>query len=84
MRSTNSRRLDHSSSFDATGPEALIISTDASGFAIGGVLSQDQNGEERVVAYESRRLKEAERNYPTHKELLLSWRCWRKKWRHSH
>jgi hypothetical protein len=59
-----------------------IISTDASGYAIGGVLSQDQDGLERVVAYESRRLKEAERNYPTHDKELLAVMEMLRKWRH--
>jgi hypothetical protein len=59
-----------------------IISTDASAFAIGGVLSQNQDGLERVVAYESRRLKQAERNYPTHDRELLAVMEVLRKWRH--
>jgi hypothetical protein len=59
-----------------------LISTDASAFAIGGVLSQEQDGLERVVAYESRRLKPAERNYPTHDRELLAVMEVLRKWRH--
>jgi hypothetical protein len=59
-----------------------LISTDASGFAIGGVLSQQSEGEERVVAYESRRLNSAERNYPTHDRELLAVMEVLRKWRH--
>ena len=45
--------------------------TDASGDAIGGVLSQVQDGEERVVAFASRLLSHAEKNYcVTRRELL--------------
>src|SRR6267154_1081805 len=39
------------------------LDTDASNIAIGAVLSQVQNGEERVIAYGSRTLNKSERNY---------------------
>ena len=49
----------------------FILDTDASDTGIGGVLSQVQDGEERVVAYASRSLSKAERRYcVTHIELL--------------
>ena len=48
-----------------------ILDTDASSCGIGGVLSQEINGEERVVAFYSRSLTRPERNYcVTRKELL--------------
>ena len=47
------------------------MDTDASDKAIGGVLSQVQNGVERVVGYGSHVLSAAQRNYcVTRKELL--------------
>ena len=49
----------------------FILDTDASDFGIGAVLSQVQDGEERVVAYGSRALSKQERRYcVTRRELL--------------
>ena len=46
---------------------------DASQFAIGCALMQhDSNGHERVISYQSRQLKTAERNYPVHDKELLA------------
>jgi transposase InsO family protein len=51
--------------------DKFILDTDASAYGIGGVLSQEQEGIERVIAYGSRVLNKAERNYcVTRRELL--------------
>ncbi|OWY95635.1 Retrovirus Polyprotein, partial [Phytophthora megakarya] len=48
---------------------------DASDFAIGSALMQfDDEGRERVISYQSRQLKPAERNYPVHDKELLAMR----------
>ena len=53
----------------------FILHTDASMDGLGGVLYQEQDGRERVIAFASRRLSRAERNYPVHKLefLALKW-----------
>ena len=43
-----------------------IVRTDASLFVVGGSLHQIQNGEERLIAYESKKLPQRARNRPTH------------------
>lgn len=51
--------------------DPFILSTDASGVALGAVLSQVREGHERPVAYASRQLNNAEQNYSaTERELL--------------
>ena len=49
----------------------FVLDTDASDESIGAVLSQIQDGEEKVIAYASRKLDKREKNYcVTRKELL--------------
>ena len=44
----------------------LILTTDASGFAIGGILSQGKIGKDKLIAHTSRSLNDCERKYDTH------------------
>lgn len=49
----------------------FVVTTDASKYAIGGILSQGEIGKDRPIAYTSRLLNSAEQNYSTiEKELL--------------
>ena len=52
-------------------PSGFVLDTDASGWSIGAVLSQKQNGEENVTAYFSQTLNRAGHKYcGTRKELF--------------
>ena len=50
----------------------MILDCDASGTAVGGVLSQYQNNQERVISNGSHPLNQAQRNYCTTKRELYS------------
>ena len=50
----------------------FIITTDASDFAIGAVLSQDQGKGDQPITFESRKMSPAELNYPVHEKELLA------------
>jgi hypothetical protein len=61
-----------------------VVTTDASDFAISGVLSQQQSdGTTRPIAFYSAKMNDAERRYATHEKELLAliravehWRCY--------
>ena len=55
-----------------TEEDRFVLDTDASLFAIGGVLSQVQNGEEVVIAYASRSLRISQRRYCTTRREMLA------------
>jgi hypothetical protein len=60
----------------------FTVQTDASRVAIGGSLHQTIDGEDRPVAFESKKLQETQRNWPTHeRELYAIYYCV-KTWRH--
>ena len=66
----------------ADGSAPFVLQTDASEFALGGVLMQDTGDGLRVIAFESRTLNPAEQNYSTtERELLALLHCC-KIWRH--
>ena len=51
----------------------FVVETDASGFALGGILSQeDADGDLRPVAFYSRKFNAAERNYEVYDQELLA------------
>ena len=62
--------------------DTFIVDTDASLHSIGAVLSQVQNGQERVIAYGSKVLSKQERNYCTTRRELLAIVHFVPKWRH--
>ena len=57
--------------FDPT--RRAVLTTDASNIAVAAILTQpDDDGHQHPVAYESRKLTAAERNYPAHVLELLA------------
>ncbi|OWZ07833.1 hypothetical protein PHMEG_00019719 [Phytophthora megakarya] len=52
--------------------QPMHLRTDASKFAVGGVLFQIVDGIERPIVYTSRKTKSAELNYPTQQQELLA------------
>jgi len=48
------------------------VETDASGHAIGGVLSQEQDGKWRPITFLSRKMQPAEQNYEIYDKELLA------------
>jgi hypothetical protein len=60
----------------------FTVTPDASNFAIGGVLSQDQGRGLQPIAYCSRKMLPAESRYPLHEQELLAIIYCFKKWRH--
>ena len=74
----------------STGPVLIIpdeslpyvVTTDASGFAVGATLSQDQGNGLQPIAFLSHKMNEHERNYPVHEQELLAIIIALKEWRH--
>jgi transposase InsO family protein len=59
-----------------------VVTTDASGFAVGATLSQDQGKGLQPIAFLSHKLDKHERNYPVHEQELLAVIIALKEWRH--
>jgi transposase InsO family protein len=60
----------------------FVLTTDASNFAVGAVLTQGAGADERVIAFESKKLSPAETRYPVHDREMLAVIYALKKWRH--
>jgi len=63
--------------------KGYTLYTDASDYAVGAVLMQEQSGEQRTIAFESAKLNATQRRWPTHekelyaiKHALEKWRCY--------
>ena len=50
--------------------QPFILTTDVSGFAIGGILSQGKIGKDKSIAYTSRSLNNCERKYDTYENFF--------------
>jgi hypothetical protein len=49
-----------------------VLKTDASNFTVGACLYQIEDGQQRLIVYQSRKLSESEKRYEVHdKELLV-------------
>jgi len=48
------------------------VETDASGYAIGGVLSQEQNGKWKPIVFLSRTMQLVKKNYKIYDKKLLA------------
>jgi hypothetical protein len=60
----------------------FVIRTDASGYALGAELLQDQGKGLQPIAYMSKKMLPAEKNYPVHEQELLAIICALREWRH--
>jgi transposase InsO family protein len=59
-----------------------VVTTDASGYAVGATLSQDHGQGLQPIAYLSKKMLPAERNYPVHEQELLAIIVSLREWRH--
>lgn len=60
----------------------FIVKTDASGSAVGASLEQDQGRGPQPIAFMSKKMLPAEKNYPVHEQEELAIICALRKWRH--
>ena len=51
--------------------KSFILEPDASNLGLGAMMSQKQDGEERVIAFASRRLRSPEQNMSSYSSLKL-------------
>ena len=89
-KETQQKAFDALKQAVSTGPVLIIpddskpyvVTTDASGFAVGATLSQDQGNGLQTIAFMSQKMGPAEKNYPVHEQELLAVVCALKEWRH--
>lgn len=62
--------------------QPFILCTDASDYAVGAVLSQVQANEERVIAFESKKLPESELKRPPHEKEMYGLMHGVRTWKH--
>ena len=60
----------------------FVINTDASGYAVGAVLQQDQGKGLQPIAFLSKKMLDAETRYPVHEQELLAIIHALNTWRH--
>ena len=60
----------------------FVVHTDASGFAVGAVLQQDQGKGLQPIAFLSKKMLDAETRYPVHEQELLAIIHALNSWRH--
>jgi hypothetical protein len=60
----------------------FTVVTDSSGYALGMELSQDHGNGLQPVAFMSKKMLAAEKNYPVHEQEMLAIICALKEWRH--
>ena len=67
-----------------SGPKAgrFTLDTDFSSGQIAGILSQEQDGQEVVIAYGSKKLTKSQRNWPSTKGELYAGMAWMIKYRY--
>ncbi len=60
----------------------FVVTTDASGYAVGATLSQDQGVGQQPIAFLSKKMLPAEKNYAVHEQELLAIIIALREWRH--
>jgi hypothetical protein len=87
---TEQKAFDELKTAMTTGPVLIVpddslpftVTTDASNYAVGAALSQDQGHGLQPVAFMSHRMSPAQSNYPTHEQELLAVIRALSEWRH--
>ena len=82
FQSTESSTVHGTSSFFPHWNSQYTLNTDASDVGLGAVLSQEQDGDEKVIAYRSKTLFKEQRRYCTTRKELLAVVAFIKQFRH--